>query len=74
MKSECREFRRAGDATLDRLRGPACIHAGREDPALPDVPATLYRPGGTCDSPLYRLVDACYDEVKGRWEEDVARR
>jgi hypothetical protein len=26
------------------------------------------------DSSLYQLVDACYDEVKGRWEEDFERR
>ena len=50
------------------------VDAGQEAPALPDEPASLYRPRRPRESPLYRLADACCDEVKGRWEEDFERR
>ena len=33
------------------------------------APAGVYRPRNPRATPLYRLVDACYDEVKGQWEE-----
>ena len=38
------------------------------------APAGVYRPRNPRATPLYRLVDACYDEVKGQWEERFARR
>ena len=47
---------------------------GQEVPTLPEDCAALYRPRRPQESPLYRLVDACYDEVKGRWEEDFEQR
>ncbi|HVR31046.1 MAG TPA: hypothetical protein VMS86_16105, partial [Thermoanaerobaculia bacterium] len=42
--------------------------------ALPDDLVALYRPRRPRDSPLFRLVDAFYDEVKGHWEEHFERR
>jgi len=32
-------------------------------------PAGLYRPRDPRATPLYRLVEACYEEVEGQWEE-----
>jgi hypothetical protein len=51
--------------------GAVCVHGGQEARALPHDSAAFYRPR---DSPLFRLVDAFYDEVKGRWEEDFEPR
>ena len=41
---------------------------------MPGKLATLYRPRRPRESPLYALVDECYDEVKGSWEERFERR
>lgn len=41
---------------------------------MPGKRATLYRPRRPRESPLYALVDECYDEVKGSWEERFERR
>jgi len=37
-------------------------------------PAGVYRPRNPRATPLYRLVEAYYDEVKGRWEECFEER
>ena len=44
-----------------RCRAGGPCPARRARIPLPSAPPT--------ESPLYRLADACYDEVKGRWEE-----
>ena len=41
---------------------------------MPVEVATVYRPRRPRESPLYTLVDECYDEVKGSWEERFERR
>jgi len=38
------------------------------------APVGVYRPRRPRASPLYRLVEAHYDEVKGQWEERYQRR
>jgi len=38
--------------------------------ACPD----LYRARQAPNSPLYRLLESCYEEVKGQWDEGFARR
>ncbi|MGH9381705.1 MAG: transposase zinc-binding domain-containing protein [Thermoanaerobaculia bacterium] len=41
---------------------------------LPAQCTALYRPRKPRASPLYQLVESCYDEVKGTWEERFERR
>ena len=37
-------------------------------------PRSLYRPRNPRATPLYRLFDSLYDEVRGQWEERFERR
>jgi hypothetical protein len=46
----------------------------QEDLLLPGHSVAVYRPRRPRESPLYALVDECYDEVKGSWEERFERR
>ena len=36
---------------------------------LPEQCPAPYRPRQAQSSPLYRLTESCYEEVKGQWEE-----
>lgn len=54
--------------------GPSTLRHGKEFPLVAECAAGFYRARKPQETPLYRLVEAVYGQVKGVWEERFERR